>query len=427
MIYYGLLLFFVFEYVRPGTYFPPINILRVNTLLPMAVVVGSFFGKGPDGAVKPNIMGEMNTKIMLFLLGMITFSVAYADVTMNVFTIFTTALGYSMIYWVLSRELFTIAHVKGVFVVLLLVHLILAALTPEMFLDPGTRHYIASATFLGDGNDYALSVDIAIPFCLFLLLDARRVISKMLFAGILAILLFCVVASQSRGGTMALVAMGVYYWLKSDKKVVTGAMAAVAMVGVLALAPSNYFERMHKIQDYETDGSAQGRLHAWGAGTRMALYNPLGVGAGNFPNNYIKYTAYADETRWKTAHSIYFLILGELGFLGLGTLLFFIGYNLFANGRLMKEIKARGPTPESATAIRLLASGSAALLAYAIAGAFLSATYYPHMWVLGGLLVSARRIAREGGATAAGTPAPSVPTITYHPAIRATLSNRRVS
>ncbi|MEO5821014.1 MAG: O-antigen ligase family protein [Vicinamibacteraceae bacterium] len=425
MIYYGLLLFFILEYVRPGTYFSPINILRLNTIVPLVVVLGSLFTKGDRE--KPSLMGEMNTKVILFLLGMIAFTVLWAEVTMYAFTVFTTVLGYALVYWVLSRELLTVAKVKGVFFILILVHLILAALTPEMFLDPGERHYIASATFLGDGNDYALSVDIVIPLCLFLLLETRKLIAKAMFGGMLAILICAVVLSQSRGGTMALVAMGLYYWLKSDKKAVTGGLAAVAVVGVLVLAPSTYFERMNKIQDYDSDGSAQGRIHAWQAGTRMAMYNPLGVGAGQFPANYTRYTLYADETRWKTAHSIYFLILGELGFLGLITLLFFLGYNLVANGRLMREVKRRPPTEETVTEARLLASLSAGVLAYAIAGAFLSATYYPHMWVLGGLCVAGRRIVREGGGRASQVPATAASAPLYHPAIRAVLGDKRAS
>jgi putative inorganic carbon (HCO3(-)) transporter len=425
VIYYGLLLFFVFEYVRPGNYFSPINILRLNTVLPMAVVMGSLLMKG-EGE-KPKVLAEPNTRILLFFLGMITFSVVWAEITMGAFTVFTTVLGYSLIYWVLARELRTVSQVKGVFGVLILVHLILAALTPEMFTDPGNRHYIASATFLGDGNDYALSVDIIIPLCLFLLLETRSWLNKGMLGLGLAVLIFAVIASQSRGGTMALVAMGLYYWVKSDKKVVTGALAAVAVVAVLAFAPSNYFERMNKMQDVESDGSAQGRIHAWQAGTRMALYNPLGVGAGQFPSNYIRYTLYADETRWKTAHSIYFLILGEMGFLGLLTLVSFIVYNLVATSRLLRQIKRRPQSPETVTMTRLLVSLSAGLMSYAIAGAFLSAAYYPHMWVLGGLFVSARRIAREDTGQASQAPAAVASAPLYHPAIRAVLGDKRAS
>jgi len=96
---------------------------------------------------------------------------------------------------------------------------------------------------------------------------------------------------------------------------------------------------------------------------------------------------------WLTAHSIYFLILGELGFPGIATLILIIVMNFAANRRLYKELTERG-SPEALRYGQLLAALSASLLAYAVAGTFLSAAYYPHMFILGGLLVSGRRVAR---------------------------------
>lgn len=422
MIFYMLILFFVLEYVRPGTYFPPVNWFRLNTIVPLGVVLTSTFARAVPP--KPPISVELNAKILAFLLGMVTFSVLLAEVTLYAFDVFTTVLGYCLIFWVLAREISTVGQMKGIFGVLILVHLILAVLTPQMFLDPGTRHYIPAATFMGDGNDYALSIDIVLPLCLFLIMEARGMMTKLVLSGLLAVLVFAVIATQSRGGTLALGAMGFYYWLKTDRKVVTAALAAVAVVGVLALAPGKYFERMNSIASYETDGSAQGRLSAWGAGTRMALSNPLGVGAGQFPANYPRY-AVGGEVGWKTAHSIYFLILGELGFLGLGTLIFFIVSNLVANRRVLTRLKT-ATSPEAMTNKRLVAALSASLLSYAVAGAFLSATYYPHMFVLAGLLVAARRMALASE-TRAVTKTPVAPAIVYHPAIRAALSSGRAS
>ena len=130
----------------------------------------------------------------------------------------------------------------------------------------------------------------------------------------------------------------------------------------------------------------------------MALDHPLlGVGAGHFPVKYgVEYRppGYGvTELPWQTAHSIYFLILGELGLPGLAMLLGFIGWNLVANHRLSGEIQARG-SPDAATDRRLLAALSASLLAFATGGAFLSAVYYPHLYVLSGLLTAARHIVR---------------------------------
>ena len=126
----------------------------------------------------------------------------------------------------------------------------------------------------------------------------------------------------------------------------------------------------------------------------MMMSNPiLGVGAGQFPANFTRF-APGDETRWKTAHSIYFLVLGELGLPGLGVLLFFIFSNLAQNTRLVRQIR-RKPTAATDRQVQLLSCLSVSVIAYAIAGAFLSATYYPHMFVLSGVLLSARRLVRE--------------------------------
>jgi putative inorganic carbon (hco3(-)) transporter len=407
VIYFCLILFFVFEYVRPGSFVPALNLLRLNSLIPLVVVIGTMIQK-QDTA--PGLMSEWSSKILFFILGMVTLSVLTSEVRMYAFEVFTAVLGYVLIYWVIPKQATDVEHIKGIFKVLVLVHLVLAALTPEMFTDLDNRHYIKGATFLGDGNDYALSLTIAIPMCLFLLLDARRLLAKAWHAGALAILLFGVVASQSRGGTIALGVTAVYYWLKSDKKVVIGALGAVALAGIFVVAPPQYFQRMNTVSSYQTDGSAQGRLMAWQAGAGMALYNPLGVGAGNFPAHYTRYAPPDGGTRWKTAHSIYFLILGELGILGLLALIALIIQNLVANRSVARKI-VRG-SPHAATDARLLACLSASMLAYATAGAFLSAVYYPHMFVIAGLSVAARRLARSHiEAKPESPPAPTAMTV----------------
>jgi probable O-glycosylation ligase (exosortase A-associated) len=391
MIYYLIILFFILEYVRPMNYAPALSVLRLNTLVPLLVVVGSLVIRNQVSAGE--ILREWNTRLLFFLLGMIGLSVLYAEVTFYAFEIFTGVLGYVLIYYALAKQLTDIDRVKGVFKVLVFVHLVLAALTPQMFLDPGARHYLASGTFLGDGNDYALSVCLVIPLCLFLMTDAKRILQKLYYALALGVLVFCVIATQSRGGTLALVFAGIYYWLKTDKKVITGAIAVAALAGVMVFAPPAYFKRMDTLAAISEDGSAQGRISAWKAGTKMALYNPLGVGAGQFPANYIRY-APEQQTHWMTAHSIYFLILGELGFLGLFTLLGYLASNVVANRRVVQQI--RGAPPDVALrSTRLINALGVSLMAYAVAGAFLSAIYYPHMYVLGGLLVASRRIVRE--------------------------------
>ena len=393
MIYYGLLLFFVLEYMRPATYFRPAAILY--TIVPAAVILGTLVGKSDIS--NGEVLRDRNSWLLGGLLTLVVTSFLVADNSFYAFNTFTTVLGYTLLYWVVFRQTTNLARLKGLFAILIFIHVALALLTPQMFLDPGTRHYIASGTFLGDGNDYALSVLIATPFCLYLISESRSKVVTVILGVTALFLVLCVVLTQSRGGTLGLVAVGAYYWLKTDRKVLTGSLAVFTLVMVFALAPGAYFERMNSLSNVEADGSAQGRITMWQAGVAMALSNPLlGVGAGQFPPNSVKFAPEGPDGpqfRWKTAHSIYFLILGELGFTGLGLLIAIIVGNIRQNRAVIREIgSATGSSFD--TYRRLLSSLNASMLAYAVAGAFLSATYYPHMYVLAGLMSAARRQAR---------------------------------
>lgn len=397
MAYYGLLLFFILEYIRPGTYLPIIDVLHLNTIVPGVIVSVALFTN--DRVSNRDVWREPNTRMFLLLMGLIGLSILTADVRLYAFNTLTTVFGYVIISVVIFKQMTDIQRMKGVFNILIMVHLVLAALTPEIITNPETRAYLSSGTFLGDGNDFALSVNIALPLCFFLLFDAEKFWCKIFYAGCLLILVLCIVGTSSRGGTIALACVGLYYWLKSDKKMVFGLLVVLASGMIFASAPPAYFERMSGIQEYETEGSAQGRILAWKSGVRMAMDNPiLGVGAGHFPVKYgVEYRpeGYSrTEIPWSTAHSIYFLILGELGFPGLGVLIALIGYNLMANRRLMKDIERlnrEGMVRDRS----LLTALSASLTAFAVAGAFLSAVYYPHIYVLAGLLAAARRLVRE--------------------------------
>ena len=392
MIYAGFLLFLVLEYIRPGSYIPGLNMLRLNSLVPLSVVAGTFMTS--TGAPTGDLLREWNTRLIGAFLVLIGFSVMVADVTFYAYTTFMTVLGYVLVYWVIARQIDDVRKIKGVFATLVVIHGVLAVLTPEMFTDPDGRHYLSSGTFLGDGNDYALSVNIAIPFCLFLMGDATTKRHKLFYGTLLLFLVLCVVATKSRGGTLALGAVAFYYWLKSTRKLLMAAIVVVGITVVLVSAPPAYFERMGTISSHQ-DGSSQGRLIAWNAGTRMALDHPIfGVGAGHFPVKFgAEYKPPGMQIPWLTAHSIYFLILGELGFPGITVLLLFFVVNFAANHQLHKELMQRG-SPAAMRYAQLLAALSASLLAYGVAGTFLSAAYYPHMFIVGGLLVSGRRAAR---------------------------------
>jgi putative inorganic carbon (hco3(-)) transporter len=222
-------------------------------------------------------------------------------------------------------------------------------------------------------------------------------LKKVLFWALLGVLVLAIIGTQSRGATLGMGAVFGYMWWRSPRKAAGVIVIILAAFAVLLYAPDVYFERMGTLSAPSEDSSAEGRLHAWRAGTKMALNNVLGVGAGNFPNNFPKYRSADAPTRWMTAHSMYFLILGELGFLGLLLLLKLVFGNFRSNVRLRKRLLQQDPKRFAIDA-RSLDMFNAGIIGLAVAGAFLSVTYYPHIFVLGGLAIALRRvIAEEAG------------------------------
>ena len=396
MTYYALLLFFLCEYVRPGNFIPGLDALKLNLLVPVTAIVGTFVRKSPVS--NRDLLAEPNTIAMIVFLGLLCVSTLLALVTMNAFDVTKIVFSYMLIYTVLVRQLGDVGRIKGVFMTLIGVHVLAIGLSPDIFADSSGRASVSAGGFLGDGNDFALSVNVCLPMCLFLLQESRKKLPKMFWLGTMTLLVMAIVATKSRGGTIALVVTGLYFWSKSRRKILMAVCVLGAAAIVFVAAPPAYFNRMSTMTDTE-ESSAQARIKAWKTAVGMATDSPLlGAGAGHFPVAYGK----ANGGRWMTAHSVYFLLLGELGLPGIGVLLFLIFYNLIANRKLQRELRDFDPD-RTLTAANLLACTSASIVAFAVAGAFLSAAYYPHLYVIAGLLAASRHVVRQQMAAAFAT------------------------
>jgi putative inorganic carbon (hco3(-)) transporter len=401
--HYNWLLVSIFmEYARPASFIPIFRIPFLISAIPLTLLLVVLFSK----KVRPirEIMTDSTAKWMVAYIAMITLSVTYAMVTEYAFNAFKLTVGYLGFFILLSSLVTTERRLYGVVVTLLVAHLFLLAMNPNVILDPESRNYVIGATFLGDGNDFSLSLCALLPCVLMVSIRSKHFMARLtLWAGAL-ILLFAIVASQSRGATIGLAAVFGYLWLFSPNKGVTLAVIAAVVAVMLLYAPDAYFKRMNSITDYQNEGSAMGRIDAWKSSMRMAADSPLlGVGAGNFPVAYgTKYLPKGAPPAWKTAHSSYFLVLGELGVTGLVLLLGLVVSNFKGNSKVRKKLAPANVPSDDAnvrSAIIRLRLLNAALIGFAVAGAFLSAAYYPHIFVLSGLMVAARlNITRDQGA-----------------------------
>ncbi|MFZ5609367.1 MAG: putative O-glycosylation ligase, exosortase A system-associated [Pseudomonadota bacterium] len=230
---------------------------------------------------------------------------------------------------------------------------------------------IPGSSFI-DNNDIARLFGLCFPFMLFMAFHGgtkwlRWASLSLAFAAIVAI-----IGTQSRGAFAALAVTMLYWFFISRRKLAMAATALsiASLIGLLLVGPFRdaWVERMETIEDYETDGSFQGRVFAWNFAISIAERSPItGDGFGAFRG------AITDQGRWKDAHSIYFETLGEHGVVGLVLLLSLFGFGFL---RARKITKVAGKDPKLYFERDLSIATQFSLIFFLIAGLVGSETYH---------------------------------------------------
>jgi len=102
---------------------------------------------------------------------------------------------------------------------------------------------------MGDENDFALVMNMAIPFAYFMFLETNSPRKKIFYLFACCIFIAANVASLSRGGFVGLVPVIFYCWSKTPKKVSSTVIIAI-MMGVLYLtAPATYWDEVKSIKE----------------------------------------------------------------------------------------------------------------------------------------------------------------------------------
>jgi O-antigen ligase len=252
--------------------------------------------------------------------------------------------------------------------------------------------------FLGDENDFSLALNIAWPLALYLFRRAQTIRSRAFWGVGIGAMLSAIVFSSSRGGSVGLVAVAVYWAATSRKKGEAIGTLALAAILVIAVAPPEYWERMQTIMSPVEGDSSELRQYYWAAARREFMRSPIwGVGGANFG---VLLPEYADEfpeslrpNQWgRATHSLYYQLLAEFGLLGV----FLIGAVLVFSFRDMRQIRALGRQGRCSRSIVQLAEClRLSWVGFLVSGAFLSVLTYPHLYYLTALTIVLHRLAIE--------------------------------
>jgi probable O-glycosylation ligase (exosortase A-associated) len=258
----------------------------------------------------------------------------------------------------------------------------------------GGRVWGPEGTFIEDNNDLAVAIIMVIPLLNYLRVVATRSWVRICLLVSMLLCALSALGSQSRGALLAIAAMTLILWYRSDRKVIAGLLIAAAAVGLLAFMPQSWEQRMSTIGTYEDDGSAMGRINTWKFCANLAAHRLTGGGFDiyNVPN----FMAYGppEARSVHVAHSIYFSVLGEHGYVGL--LLFILVWWLTFReaGKLRRASRGK---PEVAWAYHLAGMCQVSMVGYLVGGAFLQLAYFDLPYNILVILVITRRWLVEGG------------------------------
>ncbi|NNG24210.1 putative O-glycosylation ligase, exosortase A system-associated [Telluria aromaticivorans] len=272
------------------------------------------------------------------------------------------------------------------------------------FIASGGSHMITglSGHVLGDRNELALAFVMTLPICVYLLGEYgwRSRILQISLIGTMCLLIFAVIGTQSRGGFIALLTLGAYLFMKSERKALM-AVFTVILVTVLAnYVSSEWTARIDTIESANEDASFMGRVVAWKLSFIMATQHPLfggGFKALETFSVYSELTRHFYEYAWfytgdalppanfaRAAHSVYFQVLGDHGFVGLFIYVACLITAWRKAGRAARTVKRAGGPAWLATVSTMI---QLSIFAFAFGGAALSFAYFDLIFTLFGLVI----------------------------------------
>lgn len=254
------------------------------------------------------------------------------------------------------------------------------------------RVYGPPESFIGDNNSIALALIMALPLLRYLQMNAPTRAIRMCFLGAIPLTALAILATHSRGALVAMiVTLFVLAW-KSRGKLWLLLILPIAIPLMWSFMPEHWHERMEGITRYEQDSSAMGRVNAWWFAWRLALDRPLLGGGFDTFDPYLFRIYAPDPTDFHDSHSIYFEMLAEHGFVGLGLYLLL---GILAFRTASEIIRATRESEETLWARDLAAMVQVSIVGYATGGAFLGLAYFDLYYHLLAILVVLKRLLQE--------------------------------
>lgn len=379
---------------------------RLNlTIVVITVVAYAFVQKYKEYRFNP-----LTFWVVLFavwtLLTSATNQTSYSDYVWEYWNQFIKVI---LLYIFITLTVYKRLHVNTiVWAIVLSVSSYAAMEACKFFISGGSHRITGKAGIIQDRNDLAVAINMCIPLIVYLRHMTKHVLVKKGLLILIVLNIFAIIGTYSRGGFIGLVLLGAAFWWISDRKLIFGLLAAIAIPLFFAYAPGEWKERQDTVSTAATqDGSFIGRLWAWKISTMIAMDYPLTGGGFHAVKDRLLWNRYAPFTpgfgmvatppippdlRPKAAHNVYMQVLGDHGFVGLFIYLMILWKTFTIN--LKNRRWARDN--DQPWLIHFCSAVNLALIGYGVTGNNVSLAYFDLLYAFCGLVAAiAIHIARE--------------------------------
>jgi len=375
-----------FEFVRPQSIFPQLDILPYAQLFLLGALVGSF----ADPTVK--WVSSLGNKLIIFFfitLVISIFTAIYPEVSKKHFMDF---FGWFIIYFLVIN----IVNTKERFYLFLMVFLVASAKiafgTSKAWISRGFAYagwgLMGPPGFFQNSGELAILMLMLFPLAFYMyqgLKDKIKPWEKWLLVLFWVSPILTILGASSRGSQIGLVVQLIIMFRKS-------LFRPKALIGVVVLCTSLFYllpeEQKQRFQNTGDDKTSQQRILYWQHGWEMMKEYPVvGVGFFNFVPYYERH--FPQDMLYDAAqlpHNIFIQVGTDAGFLA--TFLFgSIILHCLINAVLIVKDK------DNEHLIRLMGAGlGCGVLGFFIAGQFVTVGYYPFLWIHFAFIVALKNI-----------------------------------
>jgi putative inorganic carbon (HCO3(-)) transporter len=388
--YIGIFLFTFVLYFRPYELFPQLSafssMAMVMALLTLSIYIPSQFTLEGNLTARPR---EVNLLLLLTLcaLASIPFGIDPAEGWATFNDSYVKAV---LMFIVMVNVVRTEWRLKGLIWISLGVGCLLSLNAIDNFRAgnftvEGYRVEGNLGGMFGNPNDMALHLVTMIPLAVALMLTARNVAVKALYAACAALMMAGTVVTFSRGGFLGLVFSGILMAWKFGRKnrLPVFAVCLLIFAAFIAFAPGGYGQRLLSLFNSNLDavGSSSARRELLIHSIKVSLRHPLfGVGMGGYhimsPQNHVSHNAYTQ-------------VAAELGMAALAFYTMFIVTPL----KRLWQIERETFDMRRTSLFCYLAIGmQASLVAYMVGSFFASVAYQWYVYYLVAYAIALRRI-----------------------------------